>query len=132
MKLIFISDLKAGVDITNEPFLLHEVNGRKTRDGRPFLLLNIRDKSGSTGGVFWDVPDYVSSWAQSGSVALVTGRVNKYKDALQISVTDMNPCTDVDLADFCRVQIHQKPLILGTVQAKKPNVDLPIGAEAQP
>lgn len=108
MKAIFISDLKSGDNVANEPFLLYDVARRKTRDGRPYLLCTLRDNSGQLGGVFWDVPDYVDEWARPGVVVLVTGHISKYKDALQVNLTDLNPSEDADMGDFLPVSTRPR------------------------
>jgi 3'-5' exoribonuclease len=100
VKSKYISVLKAGDDLVNEPFLLQDIARRKTKDGRPFLLYTLRDKTGQANGIFWDVPAYIENWVNSGLVVLVTGRVANYKDALQISATDMNPSHEPNMADF--------------------------------
>ncbi len=107
MKSLFISGIEAGLDIVNEPFLLHDVARRKTRDGRPYLLVTLRDNSGQMGGVFWDVPDYVDEWTRPGMVVLVSGHSTRYKDALQVNLTDLNPAENVDMGDF--LPVSQRP-----------------------
>jgi hypothetical protein len=52
VKKLFIESMSAGMDLVNEPFLLEEVSQRTTKDGRPFLLFKLRDKTGQIGGVF--------------------------------------------------------------------------------
>ncbi|GAB4269837.1 MAG: HD domain-containing protein [Candidatus Promineifilaceae bacterium] len=100
MKSSFINELRAGDEVVNEPFLLAEVSRRNTRDGRLYFLCSFADKTGQIGGIFWDVPNYINEWARPGLVVLVTGRVNEYKDALQLTATDMNPLPEPDMADF--------------------------------
>ena len=100
MKSIYITDLKAGDELANQPFLLQDVVRRTTRDGRAFLLGSLRDKTGAVACVYWDVPDYVESWVRPGLVVLVTGRIASYKDALQISITDMNTAFNPDMTAF--------------------------------
>lgn len=100
MKTIFIVDLKSGDNLVNEPFLLQDITRRKTKDSRSFLLGSLRDKTGQIAYVFWDVPDYVEHWVRSGMVVLVSGRVAKYKDSLQISITDMNDMHNPDMSDY--------------------------------
>lgn len=100
MKAKYVSDLKSGDELLNESFMLQDVTRRTTKDGRPFLLFNLRDKTGQVAGVFWDVPDYVPGWARSGVVALLTGRVVNFKEGLQVSVTDMNQNLHPQMADF--------------------------------
>jgi hypothetical protein len=73
VKAKYIADLAAGDELSNEPFLLQEVTRRKTKDGRPFLLVTLRDKTGQLNSVFWDLPDYIDIWVRAGLVALVSG-----------------------------------------------------------
>ncbi|MEJ2748016.1 MAG: HD domain-containing protein [Anaerolineae bacterium] len=100
MKSIFTPQLRVGDELDNEPFLLQGVVRRTTKDGRPYLLFLLRDKKGQVNAVFWNVPDYVDGWVKDGTVALVTGRVVSYKDSLQVTVTDLNPDMNPDMADF--------------------------------
>lgn len=116
MKAQFVSDLQSGDKLDNEPFLLHDVSRRKTRDGRPYLLCTLRDNSGQIGGVFWDVPDYVDEWARPGVIVLVTGHASKYKDALQINLTDLNPSAEIDMGDFLPVSSRPREEMLAELQ----------------
>jgi 3'-5' exoribonuclease len=96
----YIADLKAGMELTNEPFLLYDLVRRQSKDGRPFLLTTLRDHSGQISGVFWDVPLTVDVWARPGLAVLVTGRVSTYKDATQVSINDMVRARGIDATDF--------------------------------
>ncbi len=100
MKSVYVAELSDGDDLLNEPFLLQDVVRRETKDGRPYLLSTFRDKTGQINGVFWDVPPDVDEWIRPGLVTLVTGRVNNYKNALQISATDLNPHLAADMSQF--------------------------------
>lgn len=100
MKSIYIAELTDGDDLMNEPFLLQEVVRRETKDGRPYLLSTLRDNTGQINSVFWDVPPDIDGWIKAGVVILVTGRVNSYKNALQITVTDFNPVETADMTHF--------------------------------
>jgi 3'-5' exoribonuclease len=99
-KMKFIGDLKAGMELQSEPFLLHDVVRRQSKDGRPFLLLTLRDRTGQVAGVFWDVPLTVDVWARPGLAVRVTGRVNLYKESIQVSVNDMTRAAGLDLTAF--------------------------------
>ena len=99
-KTKFIGDLKAGMELQGEPFLLHDVVRRQSKDGRPFLLATLRDRSGQINGVYWDVPLTVDVWARPGLAVLVSGRVNLYKDAIQVSINDLTRANGLDLTVF--------------------------------
>jgi 3'-5' exoribonuclease len=100
VKSIFAESVQAGDELRNEPFLLQDVLLRKTKDNRPYILGAVRDKSGQLPFVFWDVPDYVLPLVQAGKVVLISGRVNNYKDALQIGVTDIHEALNPDMSAF--------------------------------
>ena len=100
MKSIYIAELTDGDDLMNEPFLLQEVVRRETKDGRPYLLSTLRDNTGQINSVFWDVPPDIDGWIKAGVVILVTGRVNSYRNALQITVTDFNPVETADMTHY--------------------------------
>lgn len=80
--------------------MLQDMMQRKTKDGRPYILGSLRDKTGQIGCVFWDVPDYIDSWVSNGQIVLVSGRVVTYKDALQVTITDMNKSHNLDMEAF--------------------------------
>ncbi len=100
MKSFFVKHINVGDDLENEPFLIQDSILRETKDGRPYLLGTMRDNTGQIPFVFWDLPSYAQSWTHTGSAVLVTGRVVRYKDALQITVTDMNQNQEPTLADL--------------------------------
>ena len=100
MKSFFIDNINVGAELENEPFLIQDATLRETKDGRPFLLGTLRDKTGQIAFVFWDIPSYAEKWTQAGSAVLITGRVVRYKDALQVTITDMNQNQEPLLADL--------------------------------
>ncbi|MCA9973632.1 MAG: HD domain-containing protein [Anaerolineales bacterium] len=116
MKTVFISDLAAGTELTNELFLLQEVARRTTKDGRPYLLCTVRDNSGQMGAVFWNVPPYIEGWATTGAPVLVAGRVVTYKDSLQLNLTDMNPAPEPDLSVLLPASSRPRSEMLAELQ----------------
>ena len=88
------------MELQAEPFLLHDVVRRQSKDGRPFLLATLRDRTGQIGGVFWDVPLTVDVWVKPGLAVLVSGRVSIHKDAIQVSINDLARAAGLDLAVF--------------------------------
>lgn len=100
MKSFFVSNINVGDELENEPFLIQDSILRETKDGRPYLLGTMRDKTGQLAFVFWDLPSYAQNWTHTGSAVFVTGRIVRYKDALQLTVTDMNQNPNPTLADL--------------------------------
>ncbi|MEZ4517162.1 MAG: HD domain-containing protein [Chloroflexota bacterium] len=96
----YVTELETGEELLNEPFLLQDVVRRQARDGRPYLLTTLRDKTGQVNAIFWDVPDYIDDWLRPGSPVLVTGRVNLYRDVNQVAITDLNEAAPIDMAEL--------------------------------
>lgn len=100
MKSFFVNTINVGDELENEPFLIQDSILRETKDGRPYLLGTLRDNTGQIAFVYWDIPPYAESWVATGSAVLITGRAVRYKDALQITITDMNQNREPTLADL--------------------------------
>ncbi|MCB8974009.1 MAG: HD domain-containing protein [Ardenticatenaceae bacterium] len=100
MKSFFVNNINVGDELENEPFLIQDSILRETKDGRPYLLGTLRDNTGQIAFVYWDIPPYAESWVATGSAVLITGRAVRYKDALQITITDMNQNREPTLADL--------------------------------
>ncbi len=100
VKSTYVEQLQPGDELINEIFLMSDVVRRKTRDGRPFVLCTLRDRSGQINGVYWDIPDYVDAFLRPGIAILVSGQVNNYKNALQVNMTDVNVANSVDASDL--------------------------------
>ena len=96
----YIGDLKAGMELQSEPFLLHDVVRRQSKDGRTFLLATLRDRTGQISGVYWDVPLTVDVWARPGLAVLVSGRIGLHKDAIQVNISDLARANGLDLTVF--------------------------------
>lgn len=100
MKANFINDMTVGDNLIDEPLLLRDMLRRTTKDDRLYFLCTFGDKTGQIGGIYWDVPPQVDAWMRPGQVIYVTGKVNRYKDILQVAVTDAYPMENPDLSLF--------------------------------
>ena len=100
MKTIFVKQLEEGKELFDQPFLMIDATPRKTRDGRPYLLFNLVDRTGRVGGVYWNVPDEVVQSCSPGTVVLVTGNVHLYNQRLQVVALDLQPYEPDSMADF--------------------------------
>jgi 3'-5' exoribonuclease len=100
VKSKYITELQVRDQLFNEPFLLRDVQRRFTKDNRPYLLCVFSDNSGEMNGVFWDVPEYIDTWAAAGQAVLVTGQIVSFRDALQINTSDLNRWLAPDMGLF--------------------------------
>ena len=100
MKTVFVQELEPGMELFDQPFLMAEVNPRTTKDGRPFILFSLSDRTGQVGGVFWNVPAGVVRECVPGRVVLVTGDVRLYNKRVQVVALDLQPFEPESMADF--------------------------------
>jgi 3'-5' exoribonuclease len=102
VKTVYVQELETGMELFDQPFLMAEVNQRKTRDGRPFILFTLADRTGRVGGVYWNVPDDVVRDCVPGKVVLVTGDVRLYNKRVQVVALDLQPFEPETMADFAQ------------------------------
>jgi 3'-5' exoribonuclease len=101
MKPAFAADLKPDTAITSF-FLVSEKELRSTREGKPFLRLELSDRTGTIEARLWDNAEGVSATFAQDDIVKVQGRVESYRNKLQISV-DRLRCAEpgeIELADF--------------------------------
>jgi 3'-5' exoribonuclease len=86
MSHLFTVNLKAGVFV-EQYFLLRQVRRGLTRDNKPFQALVLGDKEGQITARMWEeVLKKFSDPLEAGQVVFVRGKVDSYKDELQIIV----------------------------------------------
>lgn len=100
MKNNYIADMKQGLELIDEPLMLKDLVRRTTKDGRAYILCTLGDRTGQISGVFWDIPEQINQMARPGMVMFITGKVSRYKDSLQVGITDAYPQDNPDLSDF--------------------------------
>lgn len=104
------------MELQGEPFLLHDVVRRQSKDGRTFLLTTLRDRTGQISGVYWDVPLTVDVWARPGLVVLVSGRIGLHKDAIQVNINDMARANGLDLTVFLPASHRPREVMLAELR----------------
>ncbi len=107
MKKIFIEELKDG-DTVNDVFLVRDKNISTTKDGRPFVNLNLIDRTGKVSAKIWDRPmeagyiKEITDGFSKNDFVKVRGRIETYKDITQIIVDGISRVEsgEVDITDF--------------------------------
>ena len=92
--------MKQGLELIDEPLMLKDLVRRTTKDSRAYILCTLGDRTGQISGVFWDIPEQINQMIRPGMVLFITGKVSRYKDSLQIGITDAYPQDNPDLSDF--------------------------------
>jgi len=101
MKTSFVSDLSTEQAITTF-FLVHEKEIRNTRDGKPYLRLELGDRSGTIEARMWDQFEAAAKDVSRDDFVKVEARVQIYRDKPQLSLQKVRRAKpeEVDLADF--------------------------------
>jgi 3'-5' exoribonuclease len=101
MKQSFVSDLTSEQSITTF-LLVCEKEIRSTKEGKPYLRLELGDKTGTIESRMWDQIDAVSREVEREDIVKVQGRVEIYRGKPQFSVQQMRKAKpeEIDLSDF--------------------------------
>jgi 3'-5' exoribonuclease len=101
MKTPFISDLNSEQSITSF-FLVCEKEIRNTREGKPYLRLELGDRSGTIEARMWDQFESAVKDINRDDFVKVQARVEIYRNRPQLSVMQVRLAKpeEIDLADF--------------------------------
>src|SRR5215467_2172383 len=101
MKTPFISDLNSEQNITTF-FLVCEKEVRNTREGKPYLRLELGDRSGTIEARMWDQFENAAKSINREDFVKVQGRVEIYRNRPQLAVMQVRVAKpeEIDLADF--------------------------------
>jgi len=101
MKAAYVSDLAPDTTITSF-FLVAEKELRSTREGKPYLRLELCDRSGSIEARLWDSVEGFAAIFERDDIIKVQGRVESYRNRLQLAIERLRRAepAEVDVSDF--------------------------------
>ncbi len=101
MKTPLVADLNSEQSITTF-FLVHEKEIRNTREGKPYLRLELGDRSGTIEARMWDQFESAAKDISRDDLVKVQARVEIYRNRPQLSLQQVRLAKpeEVDLADF--------------------------------
>ena len=101
MKSPLVSELNSEQNITTF-FLVCEKEIRSTREGKPYLRLELGDRSGTVEARMWDQFETAAKGINRDDFVKVQARVEIYKNRPQLSVMQVRLAKpeEIDLADF--------------------------------
>ena len=88
MKKKYINNLSQN-DIIDDFFLVAEKKILQTKEGRNYLFLNIKDRTGSIDAKKWNIEDKKFDDISSGDIISIKGRVEKFNNNLQIIINEI-------------------------------------------
>jgi 3'-5' exoribonuclease len=84
----YVADLSEG-SLVDATFAVQRKQRRHTRNGDPFLSMELADRTGRVPGVVWNDVNVLGGRFEQGDTVRVLGRVESYGGRLQISVRDV-------------------------------------------
>ena len=100
----YIQNIKQGEKIASL-FLVGEKNMAHSQKGAPYLNVRLKDKTGEVEAKVWDNAVEMDKIFKKGDVVYIEGRVQTYRNALQVSIVNLHPCAQDDFnpVDFLPV-----------------------------
>jgi 3'-5' exoribonuclease len=84
----YVTDLAEGA-VVDATFAVQRKARRRTRNGDPFLSVELADRTGRVPGVVWNDVTLLGARFEQGDTVRVLGRVESYGGRLQIAVRDV-------------------------------------------
>jgi 3'-5' exoribonuclease len=84
----YVADLSEGA-VVDATFAVQRKTRRTTRNGDPFLSVELADRTGRVAGVVWKDVNLLGARFDQGDTIRVLGKVEQYAGRLQISVRDV-------------------------------------------
>ena len=100
---IKITDLKNGMEIKNELYILWYNELKKASNNKYYIDFQFRDKTGEISGKKWDATVNEASDFQNAVLYFVSGRVTEFQGALQLNVSSIRKAPEQiqrNIADF--------------------------------
>jgi len=95
----YVADLSEGT-IVDATFAVQRKQRRHTRNGDPFLSMELADRTGRVPGVVWNDVNLLGARFDQGDTVRVLGRVESYGGRLQIAVRDLEKIEAGDPLDL--------------------------------
>jgi 3'-5' exoribonuclease len=97
-----IATLRAGDDVDGV-FACSRKDRLQARSGLPYLAVELRDRSGAIQGRAFRDADLLAGRFERGDLVHVRGRVDRFRDALQVEVSEISRAAAADPAAFLPV-----------------------------
>jgi len=86
----YIEDLKVGEKI-DAIFLLRKKEILRTKQNKPYLNLQVSDKTGAIDAKVWEDAEAINRRIESGSAVTIKGTITSWRDNTQISIEGIEP-----------------------------------------
>ncbi|MDI6742904.1 MAG: HD domain-containing protein [Smithella sp.] len=100
-KEIYLKDIKQGDKVVSS-FLVNEKNMAFSLKGSPYLNVRLKDRTGELDSKVWENAVEMDKLFRKGDIIFIEGRAANYKNAIQISITNIRKLSpdDVEAGDY--------------------------------
>lgn len=104
MKKIQVNEIKER-QVVESTFLVREKTIALAKNGKPYMILKLMDRTGEVEGRVWDRVDDLAALFEKNDFITVYSKANVYLGKLQLVIQDLRKCPedDLDLSDFLPV-----------------------------
>lgn len=102
---MFIKDFENAMEVS-QFFLLDSVTKGVASNGKPYMTLILKDKTGSLEAKLWEVREEDYDHLKAGSLIFVNGVANEYRGKIQLKLNSYRlkqDSDDIDTSDFVQV-----------------------------
>jgi 3'-5' exoribonuclease len=98
---VFVADIREGQEV-DSAFLLEDLRLGQTKNGKPFVGLKLRDRTGDMEARVWDRAEEFFQKLASGDVALVQGVADSFQNKVQLKISQAKrlDISEIDPAHF--------------------------------
>ncbi|MEW6266236.1 MAG: HD domain-containing protein [Thermodesulfobacteriota bacterium] len=98
---IYVQDIREGQEVA-AAFVLSDLRLATTKNGRPYVALKLRDRTGGIEARVWDRAEEFARKFRNGEAALIRGLAESFQGSLQIKVVEARPLAEDEIvpADF--------------------------------
>lgn len=111
---LFLKDMPQGAAFDNA-LLVRNVNYRTTKNGKPYIDLELSDMGGIVSGKLWDTP-HTQIPDISGQVVAVKGVVEHYQNEPQLRISHIQPLPETDPRNNPDLYTTSAPVELAVMQ----------------
>ncbi len=94
-KTIYINEIKENCKI-EDIFLVQDKNVAATKNGKPYIALNLSDKTGSVKARVWDNAEKLSQQFNAGDIVTVKSYSVSYQGDIQLNINNIIKISDED------------------------------------
>lgn len=102
MKTLYVQDIKPGMLVSGETFVIKEIKQASDKNENPYYDLLLGDKTGDIKAKIWSdaITNVERSSLKVGKVVAIDAKVDEYKGASQLTILSANSVDETKLDDY--------------------------------